>query len=289
MRYSVIAIILVLLVNCQRRTGHDATFEEVDINSGKVHTEDKIEISSKESMKKEPGENTRDWTAEDEYFPVYSFSDKVMGLTFELSYNSSVQNLFVDSVFIYTAQTESFDDAISKGFKNCELIDSVGRFRFYRNLTLEERLLSEVGRSFFVYCARGVVEREIKDVVFSLDECISNIVVFRFDPVDLKRYGYPLFCAKSDLELTYSKLPEMDKEIEIFHRLQNYDYSDSIGSVTFAFRDSVYFSYHDDFHWNKDGDILNYYPGREVYEMSTNGRLHRKWAFSLDLFGIPCD
>jgi hypothetical protein len=225
----------------------------------------------------------------DDYFQVYTFSGKVMGLTIELSYTHAVQNPFVDSVFLQTARTDSLNFVMSEKVNSCELVDRQGQFEFYRNPTLESILLSGIDKTFFVYCTNGMIQREIKDVVFSVHECRSNVVVFRFDPIDLKEYGRPLFCSKAKLDLTFVNNPDIDKKIAAFHISQEYDYADSIKSVSFAHVDSLHFAYSDDFNSNRKDDIENYYPGRAVYVLGKDGTLSRKWALSLDLFGISCD
>lgn len=287
MRYIVLTIFLLLFFNCKK---NDTKVTNSELEKEQLETVNSDEtVENSDSKKELPDKMVEDWTMADDYFQVYTFSDNVMGLTIELSYTHTVQNAFVDSVFIHTAQTDSLNYVISQKVNSCIPIETKGQLAFYRNLTLERKLLSGIDRTFFVYCTNGMIQREIKDVVFSLNECWSNIVVFRFDPIDLKKYGRPLFCSKANLNLTFANKPAIDNKIKAFRTLQQYDYADSIKSVSFAYRDSLYFAYHDDFSWNREGDIKNLYPGREVYVLDKDKRLYMKWALSLDLFGIPCD
>ena len=129
----------------------------------------------------QPSNQKDDWTTSNTYFQVYNFSDTVMGLTVGLSYNQSSEIAFIDSVFDQIVATDSIRDIIFQQVSSCIPIDTNGQFRFYRNLKLENKLLADIGKTFFVYCTKGMVQREIKDVVFALNECASNIVVFRFD------------------------------------------------------------------------------------------------------------
>ena len=133
-----------------------------------------------------------------------------------------------------------------------------------------------------------MVQREIKDVVFAIDECASNIVVFRFDKIDTNLYGQPIFCSKTKMNLTFENSSDIDNKIEAFHQTQQYDYADSIKSVSYAHLDSLYFSYDDNFNWNKPSDIDNLFPGRTVYVLRKDKKIYPKWASGLDLLGIPC-
>lgn len=237
----------------------------------------------------QPSNQKDDWTTSNTYFQVYNFSDTVMGLTVELSYTHSAGIAFIDSVFDQIVTTDSIGYIISQQISSCIPIDTNGQFRFYRNLKLENKLLADIGKTFFVYCTKGMVQREIKDVVFALDECASNIVVFRFDKIDTNQYGQPMFCSKTKMNLTFENSSDIDNKIEAFHQTQQYDYADSIKSVSYAHLDSLYFAYTDNFNWNKPSDIDNYFPGRAVYVLRQDEKVYRKWALGLDLFGIPCD
>jgi len=236
-----------------------------------------------------PNRHAKDWTTSDKYFQVYTFSDNVMGLTVELSYTHSTESAFIDSIFNKIATSDSIGNVISQQVHSCLPIDTNGRLRFYRNIKLEDNLLNGIDKSFFVYCTKGVVQRTVKDVVFALDECRSNIVVFRFDKIDTRKYGQPMICSKTKLNMTFENFPEIDKEIQVAMLNEKFDYTDSMKTISFAHSDSLYFAYADDFNWNKEGDINNYYPGRAVYVKRNDKKLYRKWALSLDLFGIPCD
>lgn len=230
-----------------------------------------------------------DWTSDNLYYPVYNFSDNVMGLTVELSNTHSLQVGLVDSIFNHFVKTDSIGYVMTQQVNSCIPIDTNGEFKFYRNLNLEKMLLENMDRLFYVYCTKGVVKREIKDVIYSLDECASNIVVFRFDKIDTAQYGQPMFCSKTKMNLIFGNNPTIDDKIEAFHHTQQYDYSDNVKSISYANLDSIYFAYSDDFKWNKAGVIDNYFPGRAVYVLRKDGKIYRKWSLSLDLLGIPCD
>lgn len=237
----------------------------------------------------QPSNQKDDWTTSNTYFQVYNFSDTVMGLTVELSYTHSEENTFIDSVFDQILTTDSIRDVIFQQVSSCIPIDTNGQFRFYRNIKLENKLLADIGKTFFVYCTKGMVQREIKDVVFALNECASNIVVFRFDKIDTNLYGQPIFCSKTKMNLTFENSSDIHNIIEAFHQTQQYDYADSIKSVSYAHLDSLYFAYNDNFNWNKPNDVVdNYFPGRSVYVLRNDKKIYPKWALSLDLLGIPC-
>ncbi len=225
----------------------------------------------------------------DRYFQVYTFTDKVMGLTIELDYNTISQNIIVDSLFAKVAERDSLDFVISQKVKSSSAIDTTGRFRFFRNAKLEKMLLNGVNKKFFIYCTKGVVERTIKDVVFSFDECQSNIVVFRFDQIDIKEYGQPIFCSRQELNLTFKNLPQVDLEIEKVRKGEQHIYADSIKQRSFAQADALYFMYSDDFNWNLGKELKNYFPSRTIYIKRKDNKFYSKWSLGLDLFGIPCD
>jgi hypothetical protein len=186
------------------------------------------------------------WTSLDKYFQVYAFSDKVMGLTIELGYTTTTQNAIIDSIFNRFYKTDTLGNMINA----CIPIDTNGDFKFYRSQYLDDSLLNISEKQFYVYCTKGVVQRTIKDVVFSLDECKSNIVVFRFDPIDTSKYGYPIFCSRIKLPLTFGDNISFDKKIATYVSQLQYDYSDSIQSKTFAYSDTLFCTYSDNFNWN---------------------------------------
>jgi hypothetical protein len=92
---------------------------------------------------------------------------------------------------------------------------------------------------------------------------------------------------RSTLDLIFENLPAIDKEIN--RQIDNGEYDDSIPWITFAHSDSLYFGYKDDFNWNREGDIKNYFPSRSVFIYKKDTALKRKWISELDLYGIPCD
>ena len=143
--------------------------------------------------------------------------------------------------------------------------------------------------TFLFTVPKGVVERSIRDVVFSLDECRSNVVVFRFDNIDIAQNGQPVFCSKEKLHLVFGNTPEVDKAIDLYMQNNQSDYTDSIKTISFAHSDSVYFAYSDDFNWNLGTHLKNYFPSRAVYVKRNDNKYYIKWALGLDLFGIPCD
>jgi len=233
--------------------------------------------------------SNNDWTSDNLYYPVYNFSDNVMGLTVELSYTHSVQVDLVDSIFNHFVETDSIGYVMTQHVNSCIAVDTSGSFKFYRNIKLEKTLLENTSKSLYLYCTRGVIKRDIKDVVFSLDECASNIVVFRLDKIDTTKLGQPIFCSKTKLNLNFENSSLIDDKIEAFHQTQQYDYTDNVKSVSYANLDSLYFAYSDDFNWNKPGTIDNYFPGRAVYVLRQDGKIYPKWSLGLDLLGIPCD
>jgi hypothetical protein len=161
---------------------------------------------------------------------------------------------------------------------------------FFKNQYLDDSLLNIDSKKFWVYCTKGIVQRTIKDVVFSLDECKSNIVVFRFEPIDINKYGHPIFCSKIKLPLTFSDNIPLDKKVAEYVSQLQYDYSDSIQPKTFAYSDTLFCTYSDNFNWNNSSNSDCLFPSRAIFSKSTQAdTIHRQWAYGLDLFGIPCD
>lgn len=228
----------------------------------------------------------RDWTSHDDYFPVYTFTNNVMGLTVELGYTTATQNAIVDSIFNSFYKTDSLGNMVNQ----CIPVDTNGSFKFFKSQYLDDSLLNINSKQFYVYCTKGVVQRTIQDVVFALDECKSNIVVFRFEPIDTHKYGYPIFCSKIQLSLTFGDNSLFDRKVSTYVSQLQYDYSDTIQSKTFAYSDTLFCTYSDNFNWNYSPNADCLFPSRAIYTKSIQAdTIHRQWAYGLDLFGIPCD
>ena len=180
-----------------------------------------------------------DWTLQNDYFPVYTFSEKTEGLTVRITYTHPTENSIVESAFNELSHTDSLEVSILPKVKSCIPVDTNGVFKFYRNLKLEKTLLDGIDKSFFVYCTKGKVERSINDVVFSLDECRSNFIVFRFNKIDTIKYGHPILCTRKKLPLKFINSPSICKEIESLKLNENFDYTDSVKTIVFAQMDSL--------------------------------------------------
>jgi hypothetical protein len=170
-----------------------------------------------------------------------------MGLTVELGIGTEAQVPLVDSVFFKHENQDSLWDKINDHNISCRAIDTFGVFHFYKHEVLSNSLTKNINKKFYVYCTKGRVTRRIKDAVFALNECKSNIVVFRFSSIDSLKYGHPIFCSKEKLNLTYNNNPEFDKKLALFVAGIPSNYSDSMQSVTFAYSDSLFYTYSDNF------------------------------------------
>lgn len=221
---------------------------------------------------------------------MYDYSEKVIGLTVELGVSTKVQVPAVDSIFFKYESQDSLWYKIAKHDISSFATDTFGVFHFYKHEALSNSLTKNISKKFYVYCTKGRVIRRIKDVVFAMDECKSNIVVFRFSTIDSLKYGHPIFCSKEKLNLTYKSNLEFDKKLVLFSAGIQADYSDSMQSVTFAYSDTLFYTYSDNFKWNltEQNDCL--FPSRAIFVKPLHSdTISCQWAQGLDLFGIPCD
>ena len=213
-----------------------------------------------------------------------------MGLTVELGIGTEAQVPLVDSIFFKHENQDSFWDKINDHNNSCHAIDTLGVFHFYEHEALSNSLTNNINKKFYIYCTKGRVTRKIKDAVFALNECKSNIVVFRFSSIDSLKYGHPIFCSKEKLNLTYNNNQEFDKKLALFVAGIPSDYSDSMQSVTFAYSDSLFYTYSDNFKWNLTEQEDCLFPSRAIFfkPLHTDS-ISWLWAQGLDLLGIPCD
>jgi len=216
------------------------------------------------------------------YYGVYRFSDSVMGLTFELGYESKIDSIFGSYLKVGTPEFEfkPMDGSIA--------VDTSGRFYFYKQPTFSADLMRFAAKKYYVVCQRGIVKRTPLDVVYAMDECRSSVVVFRFDAIDTTKYGQPLICSTAKPKFKFHPDPAFDQEATEYKQELEYDYSDEMRFISVASSDSLVVVYSDNFKWNYTQDSGCLFPGRYVFEVSKES-ISSIWGFSLDLFGIPCD
>ncbi|MBI1307496.1 MAG: hypothetical protein GC181_12915 [Bacteroidetes bacterium] len=230
-----------------------------------------------------------------EFFPVYEFAPDIMGLTIELDFDHES-----DYVKIYRSvdSTENlgtyllFDpDSAARLSPEIIRIDTNHRMLFYKNETFDKALLKLISGEFYIYCTKGVIKRNLKDVVYSISECASNVIVFRFDSIDVKRWGHPILCSRAKIGFEFASFPELDREMFALKHKEEPAYTDNLENKSFAKLDSVYLIYADNFKWmnERGGYAETFFPGRGIAVTSPGKKLRFRKFYGLDLFGIPCD
>jgi hypothetical protein len=222
------------------------------------------------------------------FYPVYTFSAEIIGLTLEVNC-AFPQDKYVDSVFRKLQLADTINKVMKGGKNISELVDDKARLKFYINKKIENLFLPKFTSPLYVYCQKGMVRRAVLNVFFSVDDCLSNVVVFTFQKIDSSIYGRPLMCSTDYVDLTYKNQINIDEEINRIDKVMHADYKDSLQYVSFGETDSLFFSYRDDFNWNHSGEIRNYFPARIICKRNNEGKLQTVWKSDLDLFGIPCD
>jgi hypothetical protein len=232
------------------------------------------------------------WTYEDNrqlFYPVYELSPKTTALVIPLSAIGERRGV-LDSIFNDIAKSDGI--YATKGIpKMHTLYDSSGYYKLLKSSKLEAAFRQYFDREFYVYGTEGYTKTKVKDIVYGLDQCMSNIFAFCFDVKSLKAIGHPVFCSDKLIDLNYGKdYSKIEKTIQDYDARHPADYSDSIRIKTFANVGEFYFTYNDDFLWaQKNNKSKCKFPSRAIYWADTKGSVDHFWADGLDLFGIPCN
>lgn len=223
------------------------------------------------------------------FYPVYELSPKTTALVVPLSEIGERRGM-LDSIFNEVAKADGVYE--TRGLpKSHTLYDSTGVYKLVKSKKLEEAFKPYFDRELYVYGTTGYVKTKVKDVVYGLDECISNVFAFCFDKRSIASIGHPLFCSDKLVDLNYAKeYNKIEQSIQTYEAKQPDDYSDSTKTKVFAHIGDFYFTYHDDFEVKRKGQKSKCkFPARSIYWVDAKSSVDCFWATGLDWFGIPCD
>ena len=225
------------------------------------------------------------------FLSVYQFTPSLIAITVDLDappgHKSELAAIYnkVDK-----AEAIRFDSINHP--HNCYLYDSSGEFVFYKNNLLENEIKKHISKEYYVYGTKGIQKCDVSEVLFSLNECSSNILTVTLKGFDTLKYGHPMMCSTKKLNLTYQNYYcDVENIVNgVVEKEQSY-YGDNYKTNVFANYHYFYFTFHDDFKWNikdmKDHPCL--FPSRGIVTIKKNKTVATYWSGTyLDLFGIPC-
>ncbi|MBZ4190306.1 hypothetical protein [Niabella beijingensis] len=225
------------------------------------------------------------------FFAVYTLSSKTTGMVIEI--NSDGEPGWADSVFSKVAKTEHLNVYPATSCTACSVADSTGPFLLLKNNALEKAIRQQLTGDLYLYGTKGMRKTRYREVLYALDECITNLIVLTIRPEDTTGIGQPLLAASRPLSLSYqSSYAAVDNRIRQQQRAQPGDYThmDTVATHTFANQDNFYFTYTDNF---TIPDLQNEarfrFPSRMIFKSYLPDSLGLYWSNGLDLFGIPCD
>lgn len=242
------------------------------------------------------------WSAGDlnkSFHPVYGLSRKTTG--FVVAFREEGKRTYLDTIFnrFYPPDSIYNTDAIdfykkSRVAKNWKYYDTTGQYWLMKS----ERFEKEVKKyfdyfnvEFYVYGTKGVTKSKVRNVVFGLSECKTNIFAFCFDNNSLKSIGHPVFCSTRFIEINYGKdYSKLEKNIDSYIASFPSDYSDSINTKILGNTGNFYFLYHDDFLWGSSPEKSKCkFPDRNILLIEGKNILGSFGKSELDLYGIGCD
>jgi len=231
-------------------------------------------------------------------FSVYELSSKTTAIVSNMNESEGEASPF-DEVFLLMDEQERFIEGYydsiydNKTPASITYRDTTGIFRIVYNKKVAEQIKPLLAKEFFVYGTKGMQNHTIEDVVFSLDECRTNFFAFTFDNFDNNKNGHPVIASEKKIDLIYGNdYADIEKKINEYYSGLESDYKDNIPVKVYAHTGNLYFSYNDDFKWNKknkteDPECL--FPDRAIFALNEDGTVELFWYDGLDLYGIPCD
>lgn len=231
-------------------------------------------------------------------FSVYELSPKTFAIVSNMGESEGEPSPF-DEVFLSLDEQEKFIEGYYDSIydnrppANITYLDTTGIFRIVYNEKIAEKMRPLLAEKYFVYGTKGMENKTIKDIVFSLDECRTNFFAFTFDNFDKNKNGHPIIASDKELNLIYGNdYAGVEKKINEYYSQLESDYKDNISVKVYAHTGNLYFSYNDDFNWNKKNkkeDPGCLFPDRAVFALNDDGTVELFWYDGLDLYGIPCD
>ena len=156
------------------------------------------------------------WTYEDTwpmFYPVYELSPKTTALVVPLSEVGEHRGVS-DSIFNDIAKVDGVYEANGMP-KAHTLYDSTGFYKLMKSSKLDAAFRKYFDRRFNVYGTNGFVKTKVKDIVYGLDQCVSNIFAFCFDKRIIGSIGHPVFCSDKLIDLNCAKdYSKVEKSIQ---------------------------------------------------------------------------
>ncbi len=226
--------------------------------------------------------------AKDLFYPVFELSPKTTA--FVVSFSENDKKGLLDNLFAQVSQLDSINK-ISEIPKNCKIYDTLGAYRLIKSDKLETEIKKYFNKEFYIYGTQGNAKTKIKDIVFGLDDCRTNIFAFCIDNSNIKSIGHPIFCSDKLIDIKYlNDYSNIERNIENYLSKIPSDYNDSIKVKVLGNVDNFYFTYNDDFLWGQNPNKTKCkFPTRSIYIIGKKNNISRFWTEGLDLFGIPCD
>lgn len=220
------------------------------------------------------------WSRLRDFYSVYRFSKNIYGIGIALPDDTTEK--LSSSIFLKALYATLTENPIP--------VDTLYHFSLYRKTGLHKILFSDTTRLFYIYCTKGLTTATISDVYYHQDACVY-FMVFNLSHIDTAMFGQPLIASRKKIKLTYSNNKEFQRDLVTYDSLlkARVEYKDTaIIPFQFAYNDSLFFTYSDDFTWWKDTTFKCGLPGRSIYKIDGK-KVSLKWGDYLELIGIPCD
>ena len=251
------------------RIGHDAAAAD---GSDSRYTIDQwvyIDTAKKQLYEYNRLDNklTRWWTDEEIsqfFYPVYQLSPKTTAMV--INFRQGRNRSLLDSLFDqYCPEGEIYHPRhLPRGWK---MYDSSGYYDLVKSDRLEKVVKKYYNPEFYVYGTKGYAKARIKDIVFGVDECVTNIFAFCFDNASIQSIGHPVFCSTKLLDLNYANdFNALEKRLSNYFLASGAYNLDSTYMKVLGNAGSLYFTYYDDFSWSKRSQQTSIkFPGRGVW------------------------
>src|SRR5579859_2416020 len=135
------------------------------------------------------------------FYPVFELSPATTA--FVVSFSENDQKGQLDTLFDRISQSDSINSGADIP-KTCRIYDTSGVYSLMKNDRLETEIKKYYNREFYIYGTQGNAKAKIKDIVFGLDECRTNIFAFCLDKSDIKSIGHPIFCSDKSIDIQRS-------------------------------------------------------------------------------------
>ncbi len=228
------------------------------------------------------------WSELQDFWSVYRFGDNLYCIGIQLSDDTTTT--VIDSLFHET----TFDRPIYDSANHDHIIDTTVAAPLQENMAFTSAMLhNDNTRSFYVYCTRGITAARVTRVLYHLDACVYYVAI-QLETIDTAKYGMPLIASKDKINLTYGTIPAFQHDLEEFH---SYKYGIVDGDYTwvnpavphlFAYNDSLFFTYTDNFNYYNSEDSQGDYPGRMIF-INRGKKVSLYSDADVDFFGIGCD